>query len=84
MLCLLAVLVCAIFITRMSRQGPTNDRHTGSERGSIEVSFRWCEPDRNWRKPLTCAMLRRAAATDALLIADDVGNTVWRVTSAGQ
>jgi glucose/arabinose dehydrogenase len=22
--------------------------------------------------------------TDALLIADDVGNTVWRVTSAGQ
>jgi hypothetical protein len=84
MLCLLAVLVCAIFITRMSRQGPTNDRHTGSERGSIEVSFRWCAPDRLAPIALTCAMLRRAAATDALLIADDVGNTVWRVTFAGQ
>src|SRR5439155_26872514 len=56
MLSLLAVLVCAIFITRMSRQGPTNDRHSGSERGSIEVSFRWRAPE--------CAHLRDVAPAD--------------------
>jgi len=61
MLSLLAVLVCAIFITRMSRQGPTNDRHSGSERGSIEVSFRWRAPD---RLAPNCAHLRDVAPAD--------------------
>jgi AmiR/NasT family two-component response regulator len=52
--------------------------------GSTRDGFKVPDLARKHRPDLILMDIQLPTLTDALLIADDIGNTVWRVTSASQ